>query len=152
MFRCGPLIDLCRGPHVRHTGKIKALKIHKVSNVTLKTMWMHLSRIDMCLNFPWFLFTIFYCTWNDVFSCCLLTGSCMPSGFYNWNPSRGDWLAVITRASPGDGGFTKSYSMGHPGSIKLWDSLGVCAFALCMSKWIISQVVIFNRTQFYTTS
>uniref|UniRef100_A0A8C4ZUC3 threonine--tRNA ligase n=1 Tax=Gadus morhua TaxID=8049 RepID=A0A8C4ZUC3_GADMO len=26
---CGPLIDLCRGPHVRHTGKIKALKIHK---------------------------------------------------------------------------------------------------------------------------
>lgn len=28
--RCGPLIDLCRGPHVRHTGKIKALKIHKV--------------------------------------------------------------------------------------------------------------------------
>lgn len=29
-WRCGPLIDLCRGPHVRHTGKIKALKIHKV--------------------------------------------------------------------------------------------------------------------------
>lgn len=22
-YRCGPLIDLCRGPHVRHTGKIK---------------------------------------------------------------------------------------------------------------------------------
>uniref|UniRef100_A0A8C1KYR0 threonine--tRNA ligase n=1 Tax=Cyprinus carpio TaxID=7962 RepID=A0A8C1KYR0_CYPCA len=29
VYRCGPLIDLCRGPHVRHTGKIKALKIHK---------------------------------------------------------------------------------------------------------------------------
>lgn len=29
--RCGPLIDLCKGPHVRHTGKIKALKIVKVS-------------------------------------------------------------------------------------------------------------------------
>lgn len=29
--RCGPLIDLCRGPHVRHTGKIKAMKIYKVS-------------------------------------------------------------------------------------------------------------------------
>lgn len=28
--RCGPLIDLCRGPHVRHTGKIKAMKIYKV--------------------------------------------------------------------------------------------------------------------------
>uniref|UniRef100_A0A671X989 threonine--tRNA ligase n=1 Tax=Sparus aurata TaxID=8175 RepID=A0A671X989_SPAAU len=31
-FRCGPLIDLCRGPHVRHTGKIKALKVHKNSS------------------------------------------------------------------------------------------------------------------------
>uniref|UniRef100_A0A8C7SPR9 threonine--tRNA ligase n=1 Tax=Oncorhynchus mykiss TaxID=8022 RepID=A0A8C7SPR9_ONCMY len=31
-FRCGPLIDLCRGPHVRHTGKIKALKIYKNSS------------------------------------------------------------------------------------------------------------------------
>uniref|UniRef100_A0A8C1PDV5 threonine--tRNA ligase n=1 Tax=Cyprinus carpio TaxID=7962 RepID=A0A8C1PDV5_CYPCA len=30
--RCGPLIDLCRGPHVRHTGKIKALKIYKNSS------------------------------------------------------------------------------------------------------------------------
>uniref|UniRef100_A0A4W4EBM6 threonine--tRNA ligase n=1 Tax=Electrophorus electricus TaxID=8005 RepID=A0A4W4EBM6_ELEEL len=30
--QCGPLIDLCRGPHVRHTGKIKALKIHKNSS------------------------------------------------------------------------------------------------------------------------
>uniref|UniRef100_A0A8C6PKW1 threonine--tRNA ligase n=1 Tax=Nothobranchius furzeri TaxID=105023 RepID=A0A8C6PKW1_NOTFU len=32
LFRCGPLIDLCRGPHVRHTGKIKSLKIHKNSS------------------------------------------------------------------------------------------------------------------------
>uniref|UniRef100_A0A8D2L0V3 threonine--tRNA ligase n=1 Tax=Varanus komodoensis TaxID=61221 RepID=A0A8D2L0V3_VARKO len=31
-FWCGPLIDLCRGPHVRHTGKIKALKIVKNSS------------------------------------------------------------------------------------------------------------------------
>ncbi|CAL8350034.1 unnamed protein product [Merluccius merluccius] len=31
-FRCGPLIDLCRGPHVRHTGKIKAMKIYKNSS------------------------------------------------------------------------------------------------------------------------
>lgn len=30
LVRCGPLIDLCRGPHVRHTGKIKAMKIYKV--------------------------------------------------------------------------------------------------------------------------
>ncbi|GIY77869.1 threonine--tRNA ligase 1, cytoplasmic [Caerostris darwini] len=30
-FRCGPLIDLCRGPHVRHTGKVKALQVVKNS-------------------------------------------------------------------------------------------------------------------------
>uniref|UniRef100_A0A1A7WB97 threonine--tRNA ligase n=1 Tax=Iconisemion striatum TaxID=60296 RepID=A0A1A7WB97_9TELE len=32
VYRCGPLIDLCRGPHVRHTGKIKSLKLHKNSS------------------------------------------------------------------------------------------------------------------------
>ncbi|UYV75656.1 TARS [Cordylochernes scorpioides] len=31
-YRCGPLIDLCRGPHVRHTGKIKAYKVTKNSS------------------------------------------------------------------------------------------------------------------------
>lgn len=30
VYRCGPLIDLCRGPHVRHTGKVKALALTKV--------------------------------------------------------------------------------------------------------------------------
>lgn len=32
VYRCGPLIDLCKGPHVRHTGKIKAIKIFKNSS------------------------------------------------------------------------------------------------------------------------
>lgn len=32
VYRCGPLIDLCRGPHVRHTGKIKSFKLHKNSS------------------------------------------------------------------------------------------------------------------------
>ncbi|XP_050305878.1 threonine--tRNA ligase 1, cytoplasmic isoform X2 [Anthonomus grandis grandis] len=32
VYRCGPLIDLCRGPHVRHTGKVKALKVTKNSS------------------------------------------------------------------------------------------------------------------------
>ncbi|XP_051174135.1 threonine--tRNA ligase 1, cytoplasmic isoform X2 [Leptopilina boulardi] len=32
VYRCGSLIDLCRGPHVRHTGKIKAAKITKNSS------------------------------------------------------------------------------------------------------------------------
>ena len=32
VYRCGPLIDLCRGPHVRHTGRIKANRITKKSS------------------------------------------------------------------------------------------------------------------------
>ncbi|CAI2722716.1 unnamed protein product [Schistosoma spindalis] len=32
VYRCGPLIDLCRGPHVRHTGCIKALSVTKCSS------------------------------------------------------------------------------------------------------------------------
>lgn len=32
IYRCGPLIDLCRGPHVRHTGKVKALSVTKNSS------------------------------------------------------------------------------------------------------------------------
>jgi threonyl-tRNA synthetase len=32
VYRCGPLIDLCRGPHVRHTGKVKALAVTKCSS------------------------------------------------------------------------------------------------------------------------
>lgn len=31
VYRCGPLIDLCRGPHVRHTGKVKAFCVTKNS-------------------------------------------------------------------------------------------------------------------------
>lgn len=30
VYRCGPLIDLCLGPHVPHTGRIKSLAITKV--------------------------------------------------------------------------------------------------------------------------
>ena len=32
VYRCGPLIDLCRGPHVRHTGKIKSMMVTKNSS------------------------------------------------------------------------------------------------------------------------
>lgn len=32
VYRCGPLIDLCRGPHVRNTGRIKAMKVTKNSS------------------------------------------------------------------------------------------------------------------------
>ncbi|XKL60570.1 hypothetical protein PGB90_007627 [Kerria lacca] len=30
IYRCGSLIDLCRGPHVRHTGNIKSFKVTKL--------------------------------------------------------------------------------------------------------------------------
>ncbi|XP_078390247.1 threonine--tRNA ligase 1, cytoplasmic-like isoform X1 [Cetorhinus maximus] len=29
IYRCGSLVDLCRGPHIRHTGQIKAFRIEK---------------------------------------------------------------------------------------------------------------------------
>ncbi|KAJ9060461.1 threonyl-tRNA synthetase [Entomophthora muscae] len=32
VYRCGPLIDLCRGPHVPHTGKVKSFAILKNSS------------------------------------------------------------------------------------------------------------------------
>ena len=32
VYRCGPLIDLCLGPHVRHTGKLKAFNLTKNSS------------------------------------------------------------------------------------------------------------------------
>lgn len=32
VYRCGPLIDLCRGPHVPNTGRIKAMKVLKNSS------------------------------------------------------------------------------------------------------------------------
>ncbi|XP_056402328.1 threonine--tRNA ligase, mitochondrial [Hyla sarda] len=36
IYRCGPLVDLCQGPHVRHTGQIKAIKLHKNSTAYWK--------------------------------------------------------------------------------------------------------------------
>ncbi|CAH2326914.1 threonine--tRNA ligase, mitochondrial [Pelobates cultripes] len=36
IYRCGSLIDLCRGPHVRHTGQVKALKLIKNSSAFWK--------------------------------------------------------------------------------------------------------------------
>ncbi|XP_067878916.1 threonine--tRNA ligase 1, cytoplasmic-like isoform X2 [Heterodontus francisci] len=33
IYRCGSLVDLCRGPHIRHTGQIKAFRIEKSAAV-----------------------------------------------------------------------------------------------------------------------
>ena len=32
VYRCGPLIDLCRGPHIPHTGRIKSIAVLKSSS------------------------------------------------------------------------------------------------------------------------
>ncbi|KAK4136056.1 threonyl-tRNA synthetase [Trichocladium antarcticum] len=32
VYRCGPLIDLCRGPHVQHTGKVKAFSVLRLGS------------------------------------------------------------------------------------------------------------------------
>jgi threonyl-tRNA synthetase len=32
VYRCGPFIDLCRGPHLPDTGRVKAFKITKNSS------------------------------------------------------------------------------------------------------------------------
>ena len=55
-FRCGPLIDLCRGPHVRHTGKVKAFAVTKVRNILLFV----LSIVIFFLFFPFFFFFFEY--------------------------------------------------------------------------------------------
>jgi len=36
LYRCGPLIDLCRGPHIPHTGRIKAIAMTRVSGNVFK--------------------------------------------------------------------------------------------------------------------
>lgn len=41
VYRCGPLIDLCRGPHVPNTGNIKAFAVLRVGyNRQLSTVHM----------------------------------------------------------------------------------------------------------------
>ncbi|GAA5828434.1 hypothetical protein JCM11251_006248 [Rhodosporidiobolus azoricus] len=32
VYRCGPMIDLCRGPHIPHTGRVKSLAVLKNSS------------------------------------------------------------------------------------------------------------------------
>jgi threonyl-tRNA synthetase len=31
LYRCGPFVDLCRGPHLPHTGYLKALQLYRVA-------------------------------------------------------------------------------------------------------------------------
>ena len=44
VYRCGDLVDLCLGPHIQNTGKIKALKVMKV-HVTSNLRALRLSNV-----------------------------------------------------------------------------------------------------------
>lgn len=37
VYKCGSLVDLCRGPHIQNTGKIKTMKIMQVCKELEKT-------------------------------------------------------------------------------------------------------------------
>lgn len=38
VYRCGTLVDLCRGPHIQSTGKIKNFKIMQVNIVMVRKL------------------------------------------------------------------------------------------------------------------
>ena len=35
VYRCGPMVDLCVGPHIPHTGKVKSMAVLKASLLPL---------------------------------------------------------------------------------------------------------------------
>jgi len=53
VYRCGPLIDLCRGPHIRNTSKVKAFQVTKSSSAYWqgKSDAEHLQRVH-AISFP----------------------------------------------------------------------------------------------------
>lgn len=51
VYRCGPLIDLCVGPHVPHTGRIKAFQVLKVCYSLSKTRALLIS-IELLFLLP----------------------------------------------------------------------------------------------------
>lgn len=55
VYRCGPMIDLCVGPHIPHTGRIKAMSILKVRFLFLQmsTVWLE-STSEQLLLCLWF--------------------------------------------------------------------------------------------------
>lgn len=57
VYRCGSLVDLCSGPHIKHTGKIKAFKL---TNVRL---WWNILKLSLLMNES--LLTIF--SWAQIY-------------------------------------------------------------------------------------
>jgi threonyl-tRNA synthetase len=52
VYRCGPMIDLCVGPHIPHTGKIKAFMVTKVflDDLYLPTVNKIFQRIPLLIS------------------------------------------------------------------------------------------------------
>ncbi len=48
-YRNGPLIDLCRGPHIPHTGVVKAMKITKVPPPSLRLVCAQTTTCVLCV-------------------------------------------------------------------------------------------------------
>lgn len=49
VYRCGTLVDLCRGPHIQNTGKVKTFKIMQVRWNKMSARWTEI------LTFPEFI-------------------------------------------------------------------------------------------------
>lgn len=46
VYRCGTMIDLCRGPHIPHTGRVKSLSVLKVRRSLGRTsLSMHILKL-----------------------------------------------------------------------------------------------------------
>lgn len=48
VYRCGPMIDLCVGPHIPHTGRIKAFSVLKV-----RVLLIRAASVPMVLIYDW---------------------------------------------------------------------------------------------------
>lgn len=54
VYRCGSLVDLCLGPHIQNTSKIKAFQIMKVRlGMPLDLTLVKLIGLELVLLFSW---------------------------------------------------------------------------------------------------
>ncbi len=56
VYKCGSLVDLCLGPHIQNTNKIKAFKIMKVGTVPMRGLYCTGTDSrgpELFLLFPW---------------------------------------------------------------------------------------------------
>lgn len=54
VYKCGTLVDLCLGPHIQNTSKIKAFQIMKVRFVQKSSVdQSRLIELELVVLFPW---------------------------------------------------------------------------------------------------